>query len=266
MAGRLICPSCVKENSSENEKCRYCGTVLQGSADDFAEEAGEHENQAVSSGNAGESANFEQGEEKSENEMEDEFAELDYRPKRKPKMLVSLAAILFTGAIIAGGIYYMGDFSIAPVAELEENGREEDLHEEDLAEEDDLPEEPEDPEPVEEVDPEEDEEEEEQEQKEEEEEVPPDYDKLEPVMVDWLEERVEDPEVILLPVEKLEDSDAFFEEYDLAEDLVIIYRIEDREDEFATVLFGPPYSEWSTKAVFIWEDSEWRFLREEQLE
>ena len=262
MAGRLICPRCVKENSSEDENCRYCGAVLQGgSTAGFVEETEGHDDKSAAPGISGESGTFDEGEANNEGDMEDEFAELDYRPKRKPRVLVSLVAILFVGGIIAGGIYYMGDFSIAPVAELEENGREEDLHEEDLAEEDDLPEEPDDPEPVEEVDPEEDEEEED-----EEEEVPPDYEKLEPVMVDWLEERVEDPEVILLPVEELEDSDAFFEEYDLAEDMVIVYRIEDKDDEFATVLFGPPYSEWSTKAVFIWEDSEWRFLREEQLE
>lgn len=88
---------------------------------------------------------------------------------------------------------------------------------------------------------------------------------IEAAALEWLKIRTEDPDVVLLTTGDLEDMDAFFEEYDLAEDTIVVYMIDSVDDEFLTLLFGPPYSEWGLKAVFIWRNNQWEFLREEDV-
>ncbi len=88
---------------------------------------------------------------------------------------------------------------------------------------------------------------------------------IEDAALEWLKIRTEDPEVVLLTTGDLDDMDAFFEEYDLVEDMIVVYMIDSIDDEFLTLLFGPPYSEWGLKAVFIWRNNQWEFLREEDV-
>jgi hypothetical protein len=64
---------------------------------------------------------------------------------------------------------------------------------------------------------------------------------------------------------ELEDIDSFLQEYSLADDNIFVYMIDSLDDSFVTVLFGPPYSEWSIKVVFMWRDDKWVFVREELL-
>lgn len=91
----------------------------------------------------------------------------------------------------------------------------------------------------------------------------PDHEQLEGVLYGWLVERIEDPAAIMVHTSALDDVEAFFERYDLQEDNVIVYKIESTQENMATVLFGLPYSEWSLKVFFIWQDGEWQHLREE---
>lgn len=81
----------------------------------------------------------------------------------------------------------------------------------------------------------------------------------------WLKIRTGDPAVIMVSTSDLDDMDAFFDQYDLSEDNVIVYMVDSVDDEFLSVLFGPPYSEWGLMAVFIWRDNQWEFLREEDV-
>lgn len=82
---------------------------------------------------------------------------------------------------------------------------------------------------------------------------------------EWLKIRTEDPDVILVSTSDLDDIDAFFDQYDLSEDNVLVYMVDSVGDEFLTLLFGPPYSEWGLKVVFIWRNNQWEFLREEDI-
>ncbi|MFO7951937.1 MAG: hypothetical protein R6U91_03905 [Bacillota bacterium] len=255
MPGRIKCPFCGKENNRDQLNCAYCGAdLLQGDL----EETGS------SSRGAKQFVTDEENAMKQEqDEWQDEFAELDYRPKKKPLFLIFLITIVIAGLILAGGFYFLRSEEAEPVTEPVENDAELEFPEEETAEEPDelIPEEPGEEKPDEEAGPEE-----EEIGEEEEEEKPPDYEQLEPALVEWLEKRLGDPDVIMLHPDDLEDTEEFFEKYDLAEDNVIVHRVESKDEEFATVKFGAPFSEWSVKAVFIWEDSEWGLLREESLE
>jgi len=71
--------------------------------------------------------------------------------------------------------------------------------------------------------------------------------------------------VTLLHVDEAQDPEEFYDRYDLTEEEVIVYKEKSRDGEFVTVAFGPPFSEWSIRAVFIWDHNEWRFLREEEV-
>jgi len=95
---------------------------------------------------------------------------------------------------------------------------------------------------------------------------PPDYDQLEVALEKWLVNRIYDPDAILLHSKELEDVEQFFESYDLADDTIIVYQVESTYEEFATVVFGLPFSQWTIKAVFIWRDDKWEFLREETID
>ncbi|MBW6463251.1 MAG: hypothetical protein K0B84_03595 [Firmicutes bacterium] len=188
------------------------------------------------------------------NSMEDEFAELDYRPKPKKGLILPLLLIVLILIIVIVGVNYLlndSDETVADEIEIERPGEEQ--------QEPSVDTEPEpDPEVEEEAD-------------EIEEEIvpapstPPDYDLLELNAHNWLIERTGDGEVIMLHTEELNDVERFFERFDLVEDNIIVYMIESKDDQFVTLLFGLPYSEWSTKAVFIWRDDGWEFLREESV-
>ncbi len=181
--------------------------------------------------------------------LEQEFAELDYRPKSKRKLIVPLLVVLAALAGIYVGVnYLLNDQLPEPVSEPEivvTEPQEETEPEEDEPEEEPEPEEEETAEPV--IVPT----------------TPPDYDILENDLHNWLIERTGDGSVIMLHTDVLEDVERFFERYDLTEDNIIVYRVDSTEDEFTTVLFGAPFSEWSTRVVFIWRDDHWDFLREE---
>ncbi|MDW7730627.1 MAG: hypothetical protein SCJ94_11585 [Bacillota bacterium] len=188
------------------------------------------------------------------NSMEDEFAELDYRPKPKKGLILPLLLIVLILIIVIVGVNYLlndSDETVVDEIEIERLGEEQ--------QEPSVDTEPEpDPEVEEEAD-------------EIEEEIipvsstPPDYDLLVPNAHNWLIERTGDGDVIMLNTEELNDVERFFERFDLVEDNIIVYMIESKDDQFVTLLFGLPYSEWSTKVVFVWRDDGWEFLREESV-
>jgi len=188
------------------------------------------------------------------NSMEDEFAELDYRPKPKKGLILPLLLIVLILIIVFVGVNYLlndSDETVADETEIEEPGEEQQEPSGDTEPEPD-PEMEEEPEVGEEVivsAPS----------------TPPDYDLLELNTYNWLIERTGDGEVIMLHTEELNDVERFFERFDLVEDNIIIYMIESKDDQFVTLLFGQPYSEWSTRVVFVWRDDGWEFLREESV-
>lgn len=188
------------------------------------------------------------------NSMEDEFAELDYRPKPKKGLILPLLLIVFILIIIIIGVKYLlndSDETAAEETEIERVGEEQQEPSGDTETE---------PEPEVEEEPEESEEEYIPVSS-----TPPDYDLLVPNAHNWLIERTGDGAVIMLHTDELTDVERFFERFDLVEDNVIVYMIESKDEQFVTLLFGVPYSEWSTKAVFIWRDHGWEFLREESV-
>lgn len=248
MPETTACPFCSEQVGIDDVYCRHCGSDLKmvsALAGDDPEDGGEH-----AFAQAGEPPR----------QVNDEFSELDYQPKQKPGFLAPVLVILLVLLMVAAGIYFLGNNGAGPVADDEplqvpeaeedaeepqtgdtgqeeaENGLEED-------EEPDLEDEASGPENDGETE-------------------PPDYDQLEAVLQEWLEERVEDPDVILVHTDDLEDVDQFFEEYDLEADNVIVYDIESTDDQFTAVVFGLPFSEWSIKAIFEWRDTGWNFLRE----
>ncbi len=188
---------------------------------------------------------------------EDEFSILDYRPKSKRGCLLPGLVVLVVLSILAVGIFVLNDgFDFAPEEEEAEApelkiplGKDEE-DEEELEEEDPKPDE---------------EEEEEIEEPEEDEVDQPDYDQLEAALLNWLIGRVNDPTVIMLHVDDAQDPEKFYERYDPVEENIIVYKEESKDDQFVTVIFGPPFSEWSIRAVFMWDQAEWRFLREEDV-
>ena len=236
------CPYCDEDIGKEDVYCRHCGADLKAASaymdypEDEADSLPHLEDEGPARG-------------------EHDFSELDYVPKKKTGFLVPALIICLVLAMTAGGVYYL------LYDETEQAAEEEPLEVPEAAREAE-PEpgvtEPEqrDPEPDGETGPGEDEEAEEAEAE------PPDYEQLEPVLEEWLEERLNDPDVILVHTDELDDVDQFFEEYDLEEDNVIVYDIQSTDEEFASVVFGLPFSQWSINAVFIWRDGEWHFLRE----
>lgn len=178
-----------------------------------------------------------------------DFSELDYEPKKSGCLLPALLLVMVV-VLMAALIVFLGsrNEALIDIADPED---------EELIEETDLP----GPEPDQaETLPEEDEE-----TVEETVEVPPDYDQLEEAMNNWLASRVNDPDVIMIHTSELDDFEGFLERYSLEEDNIIVYQVESTDDQFATAVFGLPYSEWSIRAVFIWRNNEWEFLREEPI-
>jgi hypothetical protein len=183
----------------------------------------------------------------------DEFAELDYRPKDRRGLLIPLIIILTVLLFGAAGIMFLANGESDsviddPIEPGQSNEQQQTPVEPDLSDES---------------------EEEETEEEESDEQIlpdpstPPDYNFLEPAMHNWLIERTGDGDVILLHTDELDDVEHFFERFDIVEDNVIVYMIESKDEQFVTVLFGLPFSEWSTKVVFIWSSDQWSFLREE---
>ncbi len=242
MAESIYCPFCGKENRPDDYYCRYCdGDLSSRSGDGIADNTG-----------FGEAQDLEKQEKKDNGDLEeDEFAELDYRPKSKTGCFIPGLVIVFVLGLIAAGVFVLSNGFGVPEEEEAE------VPELEIPEE-----EPEEAEEVEEEEPEE-ETEEEPEEPEPEGEDAPDYDQLEAALLNWLIGRIDDPRVTLLHVDEAQDPEEFYDRFDLSEEEVIVYKEASRDGEFVTVKFGPPFSEWSIRAVFIWDEVEWRFLREE---
>jgi len=150
--------------------------------------------------------------------------------------------------IFAGAALILRDYTPAPAVQEEAAVPEEETKEEEITE----PEpEPVEPEPLEEP------------EEEDEPMSPPDYDRLEEKLEHWLVGRTGDPQVIMYHTEEIEAMDDFFDKYDLDKDNVIVYEIEAKDEQYVSVLFGLPFSEWSIRAVFAWNGWEWVFLRED---
>ncbi|MGM0652195.1 MAG: hypothetical protein ACQES4_05365 [Bacillota bacterium] len=242
---KIPCPVCGREVNSDDLYCKYCGSELKASPA-FTEDEEEEQYPELDL--------REEDVGKTVEELESEFSELDYEPKKKSGFLVPVLIIILVLGMVAGGIYIFS----RPDDDQAANG--DSVEVPDVEEEDEQPG-ADDPngEVSEPADPD-------QENGENgEAETPPDHELLEAAVEEWVAERVDDPDVILLNNEELDNFEEFFEEYDLAEDNVIVYRVESTEDEFATVLMGLPFSEWSIKAVFIWREGQWDFLREETM-
>jgi hypothetical protein len=188
---------------------------------------------------------------------DDEFSELDYRPKPKIAFIKPFIVIVLVMVMVITGLVMLlgngeeiaaddggSDFE-APL-EDQANGYADEIEEDQLAN---------DYEPADES----------EETESETVLLPPNYDLHENALHEWLKKRVGDPNVILLPAEALDDFDRFFELYDLEEDNVIVYQVETADTEFVTAVLGVPFSEWSIKAVFIWRGDSWAFLREETI-
>jgi len=259
------CPFCGAKNSLDDVNCKDCNAKLNSKA------AGENNSE-----DGFEYSFLDEGNEQAEEQLddpdygqigpyrEDEFAELDYRPKKKPGLIFSGLIILFALLIIAGGVIFLS--SEDPESAADPGNDDPEVEVPELNEEDGL--EQSDPEDLEDADPDQDpgpDPQEDPEEQEFDEEVPPDYDKLEPVMHEWLIERIDDPDVLLVPNDEMEDIAEDFDQYISQEEEIIVYKIESKEEEFATVLFGVPFSEWSLRIVFIWDGTDWKFLREAEL-
>jgi len=236
MAETIDCRFCAEKVDADDARCKHCGSELKIAPDatvfQFEDETGS-----------------------SSVVEEDEFSELDYRPKKKIGCLVPALVILLVLFMIIAGVIVIRSFSFEPVAEEEELEMPRQIQpEEEPLEPDPDGEEPEpepEPEPVEEkpatgL-------------------KPPDYDQLEEALERWLVNRIYDPDAILLHTEELDDVDQFYERYDLEDDNIIVYQIVSTDEEFATAVFGLPFSQWTIKAVFIWRDNKWEFLREEAI-
>ncbi len=245
---KITCLACGKEVNNDDLYCRHCGSEVKASPD-FTEDVGAEEYPELDLG--------EEGYSKTAEELESELSELDYEPKKKSVFLFPVLVIVLALAMIIGGIYILSNTDDDPAAADEPLEIPDAVQEDE--QEDEQPDEvdPDNQETTEPADPDED-----LSDNEIEGDIPPDHDLLEEAMEQWLTERVNDPDVILLHTDELEDFDQFFETYDLEEDNVIVYMVESTEDEFATALMGQPFSEWSIKAIFIWRDGQWDFLRE----
>ncbi len=237
-----VCPFCAEQVGLADVYCRQCGSDLK-----IASAVGEGDPEDIDENEALKAI-------EPPRQVEDEFSELDYRPRGRSVFLIPLLVIsLVLGMAVA--VYFI--MSSDEPAEVADNGPLE------VSEQEEAGLEPEETEQEEAgPDPENDEEFNEETDVEA---VSPDYDQLDAVLQEWLEQRLDDPEVILVHTAELDDLDQFYEEYNLDEDNIIFYEIESKGEEFAAVLFGLPFSEWSIKAVFHWRDGEWFFLREEPI-
>jgi len=237
MSEAIDCRFCGEKVDVDSTYCEHCGSEFENAS---SAKVFQHEDENVNSVVA----------------EEDEFSELDYRPKKKIGLLVPALVILFAlFMIIMGGMVYRS-FSSDPLADEDQLEMPEQVQPVEAPPEPDPDgEEPEpepDPEPVETTPaagP-----------------KPPDYDKLEVALERWLVNRIYDPDVILLHSKELDDVEQFFESYDLEDDTIIVYQVESTDEEFATVVFGLPFSQWTIKAVFIWRDNKWEFLREDTID
>ncbi len=224
------CPFCGEQVGTDDDYCKRCDAELKVAP-------------AGASGRAlPEGKVLHQG--------EDEFRELDYRPKINIRFMFPVLVIFMVLGIFTAVYFIMSSDEPTEVAD---NGSLEVPEKEGEAEPD--PAEPGPEEEDEELEPEEDLYET----------LLPDYDHLEAVLEDWVIERLDEPDVKLLDAEDLDDLDRFYETYDPEEDFIIFYQVESKSEEFVSVLFGLPFSEWSIKAVFHWRDGEWFFLREEPI-
>ena len=188
---------------------------------------------------------------------EDEFDKLDYQPKKKPKYLLPALIVAIVVVSIVVSIMVLVGRNEDKISLGDEQGLEQE--EQGQAEETAQV-------IIEPVDAETDTAGEESDQLEEIDSIPPDYDLLETAVYSWLIDRTGDPDVIMVHTDELEDVEGFFERFNLEEDNVIVFQLQSTDVQFATVAFGLPYSEWSTKAVFIWRDQEWFILREETIQ
>ena len=194
----------------------------------------------------------------------DEFSQLDYQPRRGLGFFKSGLFIIVAVVAVAMAIIYFGDSSFQSVIDNEDqdivNGENEKPGngepEEERTDEPGINDE-------EEMDQENDNEEDGEDGEDSADPGMADPAKLEPILKVWIVERTADPQIILLADDELEDVEGFFEEYDLENENIVVYKVDSIDDEFATVLFGIPFSEWSIKAVFTWRDGKWVFLREE---
>lgn len=250
---QATCPVCGKDVNNDDLYCKHCGSELKASPA-FIEGSEEERD-----------PEFDLGEEsysKTDEELESEFSNLDYVPKKKSGFLFPVLVIFLVLGMVIGGIFILNqaDDELATVdepLEVPDAVQEDEQEDEQPETEQDDPEDEEITEPAET--------DQELNDNDLENDISPDHDLLEKAMEQWLAERVDDPDVILLHTEELEDFDQFFETYDLEEDNIIVYMVDSTEDEFATALMGPPFSEWSIKTVFIWREGQWDFLREEEL-
>ena len=184
-----------------------------------------------------------------------DFSELDYEPRKKGGILLPILTLTLIVGLMAALIVFLGSRNDPEITVPEQFVEDEPSAEEapGAAEESQ--------EPEEEID-------EEQDELEEllaaEEELPADYEQLDQALQEWLTERVNDPDVVMLPVEVLEEPEDFMGQY--SDELnVVVFEVEQATEEDVTVLFGLPFREWSIKAVFGWIENEWVFLREESL-
>ena len=224
MGEHFNCPECTGRVSLSDELCPHCGAAL-------------------SFGN----------DEPSSLPEDDEFAVLDYRPKSKKGLLIPLVIILAVLLFGVAGIMFLSNGEPDAAVDVPyESGQGDEQQQ--------LPDEPE---PDEESEEETGTEEVNGEQVLPAPSTPPDYNFLEPGMHNWLVERTGDGDVILLHTDELDDVEQFLERFDIVEDNIIVYMVESKDEQFVTALFGMPFSEWSTRVVFIWRDDQWSFLREE---
>ncbi len=243
MPEKRVCPFCNEQVGLDDFYCRQCGSDLQihsAVEDDFEDI---NENEALKAIEA-------------PRQVEDDFSELDYRPRERSGFLIPILVISLVLGMAAAVYLIMSNDEPAEVAD---NGPLEGLEQEEAGPE---------PEETEQEEAEDESEHENEEEFNEETDVEaesPDYDQLDAVLQEWLEQRLDDPEVILVHTAELDDLDQFYEEYNLDEDNIIFYEIESKGEEFAAVLFGLPFSEWSIKAIFHWRDGEWFILREEPI-
>lgn len=245
MSEKMKCPVCGSSNDKSTDQCLKCDADLKAIQTDSRSRPG--------SGDPGKNDAY-----------EDEFKELDYRPKSKKGLLAPVSVIIAVLIIVLSVFFlFQGDTTEEEAKNIrdvpvdvpgfegpKQNDPEDDPGSDNTAEaidaDEDLPdldspfndrgESPD-----------------------------VDYDQVEAALLNWLINRVNDPTVVMLEKDELEDYGRFYERYDPDEDNIIVYKIQSIDGEFVTAVFGPPFSEWTIRAVFIWDQVEWRFLREESV-
>lgn len=250
MTENRACSSCGKEISSQDGWCKHCDACLDNKR---------FENQGKTSSSDDLPDLTWQLDDLSRTVSDDDFAELDYRPGRKKGCLIRSMVILIALSIVGFSVYLLieDDPGLQPADDEEYENVEEEEEEESVIDpfEPDAEEtEDEELKPENETEPERSER------------VSPDYDQLEAALFNWLINRIGDPHVIMLPAEEVDDVDQFYDRYNPDEETILVYKIESKDNEFVTVVLGPPFSEWLYKVVLLWEQSEWRVIREESLE